>query len=173
MIDVFKKKENIKNVFITYIPATIISCIYPIYLYLKTGKLFSFVEVEYTYWGRIKTNLFRIWYDAIIHLIHDFDILYLLEYIIIAFLIGYLIYLIMKNIKNKNYYDLYTYMIFTILIICSSIRNNGESFASFYRYLFGCFPIYFILPKSKYTTVLINDFSFLVAIFFLQNIYFY
>lgn len=173
MIRVFKKKENIKNVFITYIPATIISCIYPIYLYFRTKRLFAFVDVEYTYWGRIHTNIFRILYDATYGLIHDMHPIYLLNYIITFFLIGYVIYLIIKGRKNKKQYDIYLYMIFTILIMCSSIRANGDAVTSFYRYIFGCFPIYFMLPRNRYVAMCLCYFTAFISTFFLLNMYFY
>lgn len=173
MIRVFKKKENIKNVFITYIPATIISCIYPIYLYFRTKRLFAFVDVEYTYWGRMHTNVFRILYDATKLLIQDMKPIYLLNYIITLLLIGYAVYLLIKGRKNKNYYDMYLYMIFTILIMCSSIRQNGDVFASFYRYIFGCFPLYFMLPRNKYVVMFLCYFTAFISSFFLLNVYFY
>jgi len=63
-IDWFKKKEKFKNILLTYIPATIISCLYPIYLYTRTGDLLYFMTVQYTHWGRISTNVFTIFFDV-------------------------------------------------------------------------------------------------------------
>ncbi len=37
-INFIKKKEKFKNILITFIPATIISCLYPLYLYVQTGN---------------------------------------------------------------------------------------------------------------------------------------
>ena len=53
-----------KNILITYIPATIISCIYPIYLYFKTGNPLYFVDVQFEYWGKIATNIFTVFFKA-------------------------------------------------------------------------------------------------------------
>lgn len=172
-IDWLKKKEKFKNIIITFIPASIISCLYPIYLYIKTNNIFYFINVQFDYWGRIKTNIFTILFDSIKLLFKNPHILYIFNFILTFALIGLVVYFIVKNIKNKNYYDIYLYMILTIITICSSIRGTADATTSFYRYLYGCFPIYFILPQKKEcitTHILLSTF---ISIIFLLGIYFF
>lgn len=172
-IDFIKKREKFKNILITFIPASIISLLYPIFLYVKTGDFLYFSSVQFLHWNRVSTNIFMIVYDAIKALINDFRAFYLINTILTILLFGYVIYLVIENRKEKKYYDMFLYLIFSILIICSTIRANGDAMASFYRYLYGCFPIYFLLPKNEKIIVLNIFLTAFITSVFLMGYYFY
>ena len=172
-IDVIKKKERFSNILITYIPATIISCLYPIYLYMETGDLLYFTEVQFLYWNRVSTNIFMILIDSFRYLNMNFNFLYGLNYVLTAGLVIYIIYVIIKNWCDKKYYEIYLYMIFSLIAICSTIRHTGDAVTSYYRYIFGCFPIYFmILPKQKNLFVILF-LTIFITMGFLMGVYFY
>lgn len=173
LIDAIRGKEKIKNIIMSYVPATIISCIYPIYLYIKTGDLLYFATVQFEFWNRKITSCFTIVFDSIKLLLNDFNILYCFNFVLTFIIISVTIYLIIKNRKNKNYYDMYLYMLLTIIAICSSIRDVSDATTSFYRYLYGCFPIYFIMPHTKLSKYLHNIFFILITVTFLMGIYFF
>ena len=172
-IDFIKKREKFRNILITYIPATIISCLYPIYLYIRTGDLLYFMTVQYEYWWRVSTNIFTILFDAFKYTFNGPSVANVLDCFFVFGLIFYIFYYIFKHRKEKKYYEIYLYIIFSIIAICSTIRNNGFAVASFYRYLFGCFPIYFMFKKNYITYSLMLLYSFFVTILFLLGIYFF
>ena len=173
IINCYKHEEKIKNVFITYIPATIISCLYPIYLYTKTNNFFYFIQVQYQYWFKVPTNIFRIFFDVTYRIINDIDPYYVIEYLITFFLMGFILYKIIKDRKNKSFQDLYLYILLTIISISSCIRDNGQALTSFYRFIFGCFPIYYMIKFTRKNIILIITFTIMVAAAFLLNIYFF
>lgn len=174
VIDLFKKKEKFKNILITYIPATIISCLYPIYLYVKTGDFLYFLNVQYTHWGRVNTNIFTIMFDAFKYIFTDgSNFILILEYFIVFGLIIYVFWFIIRHRKEKKYYEIFLYMILSLISICSTIRGNIHALASFYRYIFGCFPIYFMFKKHELSFLLISLLTFFVSIFFLLGVYFF
>ena len=130
LISVFKKKEKFKNIIITYVPATIISCLYPIYLYTKTGNLFYFVDVQFEFWLRKKTTIVTIFFDSLKALLKNPNILFVINFGLTFAIIGLIIYLIWKNRKNNTYYDLILYTTLTIISICSTIRTTADATTS-------------------------------------------
>ena len=172
IIDWIKKRIKLKDIIITYIPATIISCAYPIYLYITTGNPFKFVEVQ-KYWLKTSSNIFRILYDVIVYTINDFGYLWTINSILTIIIIFYIIRYIIKNRKEKSYYSLYIYMIMTIIMICFTIKGNGDPLTSYYRYIFASFPIYFMLKDDIKTYMILGAFTILVSNFFLINAYFF
>lgn len=173
IIDWVKKKEKFKNILITYIPATIISCIYPIYLYIKMGDFLYFMNVQYIYWNRINTSIFTILFDVTKMLFNNPSLMFIIDYFITFGLIFYIFYYIFKHRRDKKYYELFLYIIFSLVAICSSIRSNEQALASFYRYIFGCFPIYFMVKKNFFTFELMMILSVFITIFFLVGYHFY
>ena len=172
-INFIKKKEKFKNILICYIPATIISCLYPIYLYIKTGDFLYFMTVQYEFWWRISTNIFTILFDVFKLTFKLPVFMHIVDYFIVFGLFFYIFYYIFKHRKEKKYYEIFLYIIFSIIAICSTIRDNGYAIASFYRYLFGCFPIYFMIKKNYITLSLMLVYSFFVTILFLLGVYFF
>ncbi len=172
IIDLFKKKIKIKNIIITYIPATIISCLYPAYLYFKTGNSLKFVEVQ-SYWLKEKTNIFRILYDVVIKTIQDPQMIFIINSILTIVIVTFFIKYIVNHHKEKNYYDIYLYFIMTLIIICTSIKGNGDPLTSYYRYIFACFPVYYMIKDKFINYALLAVFSINVCSFFLFNTYFF
>ena len=172
-INFVKKNEKFRNILICYIPATIISCLYPIYLYTKTGDLFYFITVQYEQWGRIKTNIFTIIFDVFKLVFNRPTFIYVFDYIIVFGLIIYVFYFIFKYRNEKKYYEIFVYIVFSVIAICSTIRSNSQAIASFYRYLFACFPIYFMFKKNYINLILIFGYSLFITILFLLGVYFY
>ena len=172
-IKFIKKNEKFRNIIITYIPATIISCLYPIYLYIETGDFLYFITVQYEYWWRVSTNIFMILYDAFKYTISNPSFVNVIDYVIVFGLILYIFYYIFKHRREKKYFEIFLYLIFSIIAICSTIRNNGLAIASFYRYLFSCFPIYFIFKKNYKNFYLMISYTTFITIVFLMGVYFF
>lgn len=176
-----KKKIKFKDILIMYIPATIISLIYPIYLQVKFNNWHIFVDSQYTYWDRISGNIFSIISDDINFMITStnfFDKFY----IIVNFIfLGLMIYFIYKDIRsNKKFTINSIYMILSILAIYSSARSGYNiPSTSFYRYFLGCYPIYLIgsskdISKNVYNTIfgLFYIFFIICCILFISNNFF-
>lgn len=172
-IDFIKKREKFKNVLITYIPATIISCLYPIFLYIKTGNPLYFVDVQFEFWGKISTNIFTIVYDVGKFLYKKFYFLGFLDCLLVLGLFIFIISYIVKNRKDKNWWVLFTYVVFTLLAITSTIKKGSSAVASYYRYIFCCFPLYFMIKEKNINTLLLIAVTGFVSFMFLLGIHFY
>lgn len=172
MIKVFKKQEKFKNVIITYIPATIISCLYPIYLYFDTGNPLYFIDAQ-SYWLKVPTNIFMVFFDAIKYMDFKYSLFFDFNYLLTLCIFIYVYYLMIKNRKEKKYYDIFLYLIFSLISICSIIKAFYDPLASYYRYVFGCFPIYFILERNRCVFYMLLILSIIVATLFLSGTYFF
>lgn len=163
-----QKEVKIFDILKAYIPATLISLFYPIYLWIKTGNLFLFVEVQYTYWDAIKGNIFTIFFkDIQSFLTQDTYGKYLicLTYITLTLLIIALF--------QKIEWELILYSIFTILIVFSTgkqlyMEASFPPSTSYFRYFLACFPIY-LLPKKKYIWIIFIILHILIACNFILS----
>lgn len=147
-----KNKEfNLKN-FISickiYIPATLISIIYPIYLFIKMKNPLYFVEVQYIHWHRAKSNFFLAIYKELELMLNGKTTPVL--NVINMYLLIFSIYLLIKTIiyfcknKKEGYVSMIIYLILTFFFTFTTMRNDGRIFptCSMYRYFLGLFPIY-------------------------------
>ena len=152
-IKFFQKKMSITPIFKMYIPATLISLIYPVYLQLNFGNWKSFMDVQFTYWGRMSSNV-------ITAIIADVEYLFtnaaalqkaqvIYQFILLALMITLIIFSIKKVWKTKNEIHAISiiYLILTIFSIYSTVRRPELSIpsASFYRYFYACSSVY-LLP---------------------------
>lgn len=145
IIDLLKKKDThiIPNIIKMYIPATLISLLYPVFLYFKVGNWHYFVDVQYIFWGRIKTNLFESILRDVSN-ISDLHILFFYTYVSLIICV----YIVFMAIKNKENLVLIVYLLLTIITIFSTSREiDSLSSASFYRYIFGCGSVYLLLNQ--------------------------
>lgn len=174
-IKFIKKQEKFTNILKMYIPATIISCIYPVYLQIKTGNWKIFVDVQYDYWQKMHCNIFTIFKN--ISLITKSpkitQPLFYIDFILTMLLILITIILMIKNIKNKDYWEIIMFMAITIITITSTCKSAGNPVVSYYRYLFGTFPLILLLPQNKILLGFFKFISLFIAYFFLVGIYFY
>lgn len=176
-----KKKINLKDIIIMYVPATIISLVYPVYLQIKFNNWHIFIDSQYTYWNRISGNIFSIISKDINFMITSanfFDKFYIIVNFIFLILMIYFIY---KDIRsNKKLTINSIYMILSILAIYSSARASYNiPSVSFYRYFLGCCSVYLIgaskdISKDVYDTILELFFGFFIlcCVFFVSNIFF-
>ncbi len=147
-VKLYRKEIVFLDICKTYIPATLLSLIYPLYLWIKTGNPFLFVEVQYTHWDAIKGNIFSIFMkDIQSFIVQDTYGKYLicLTYITLILLIIALF--------QKMEWELILYSIFTILIVFSTgkqlyMEASFPPSTSYFRYFLSCFPMY-LIPKKK------------------------
>ena len=172
VIDWIKKKIKFKNIITTFIPATIISCTYPIYLYYITGNPFKFIEVQ-QYWLKKSSNIIRLLYDVLIQTINDYKLIWAINSILTILLLYYLIRYIIKNRREKKYSNFFIYTLLTIFMLSFTIKGNGDPLTSYYRYIFACFPIYFMFKDEFKYYMIIGSASILISNFFLLNLYFF
>lgn len=172
IINIFKKKEKIINLFITYIPATIISCIYPIYLYFKKGNFLYFINAQ-SYWDKISSNIFTVFIEAFKLIEWHSRYICILNYFFTLILFIYIIYIVIKNRKETKYYEIFLYMILTLVAISFSIKGNYDALASYYRYIFGCFSIYFMISRKNSFIITMCYITVTITTLFLTGCYFY
>lgn len=172
-IDFIKKREKFKNILITYIPATIISCLYPAFLYFKMGNPLYFVDVQFEYWAKISTNIFMVFIDAGRIIFNEFYLINLLDYILVLGLFIFVFIYIIKHRKDKDYWELFMYFVLTLVAISSTIKKDPATIASYYRYIFCCFPLYFMIKQNDFNTILIMAISGFVSVLFLLGVHFF
>lgn len=182
--DLIKNNDKIniiKHILSVYIPATIISCLYPIYLQIKLGNWKYFLDVQMECWSREAGNLFKvITYD--INLFQTTNSSVVTSTIFLTYLsLAMAIYLMIHSIKTEKFkkLDLILITLLGLISIFSTYRNNGidAGTCSFFRYIWGLFPMYlFINDKtSKAVIVSISIIYILVlsvvSTYFLSNIF--
>lgn len=171
----FKHKEKIKNILLTYIIATPICFIYPLYLYLIGKSPDIFLTIQYSYWRHEKVAPWMVLIDDIKFWItkgfigDNFEgILILLNHIVIICCF----YFAIKNLKTKKISRLMSIsLICFILMVMSNIMVGLPSF-SYYRNILSC-PLCYILfdvKSDKIASILICSsfiLSYLIMIFIL------
>ena len=165
-------KKWIKNIVIAYVPATAISLIYPIFLQIRFGNWKLFMDCQYGYWLRIKSDIFKtIWValqvvftdtykyggemDAIV-LFKINEAFSLLLMALLMFLIVREI-LIMKRAGKISIPSVVAviYSVLFIIALCMTIRDpeyNAPT-ACYYRYYASLFTLYLGLGRFKEKTV--------------------
>lgn len=176
-----EKKERFKYIVITYIPATIISCLYPIYLQFLTGNWRCFIDVQYQLWGRDKGNIIKVLLFDIFRLSEttriEVFIMIILTYISLILAIGFILCSLLNEKGRKL--DLILITIISILVIFSTYRNVEISAGStsFFRYIYGLMPMYLLLDDNLSETLVsvilgLNTFIFAIVTFmFLGNMF--
>lgn len=148
-----EKKAKFKYIIITYIPATIISCLYPIYLQYMTGSWRYFIDVQYEHWGRVKGNIIKALAFDINRLMESTNleviIMILLTFISLFVAIMLIVLSITKNKFEKL--DLILILAISILTMFSTYRDIGISAGttSFFRYIYGLIPMYLLIDNES------------------------
>lgn len=146
------KKHKFKYILITYIPATIISCLYPIYLQLKVGSWRYFIDVQYEYWGRVKGNFFEVIAFDIRRLLEttNFEVFCMIVLTFISLIVVLILITsdLMKN-KLKNL-DLILILLVSLITMFSTYRDIGISAGStsFFRYIYALVPMYLLIDDK-------------------------
>lgn len=151
LYEFIKGKVKLKDILIMYIPATIISLMYPVYLQVVFNNWHLFVDSQHVYWDRVSSNIFSVIIMDIKYIINNLYFGNFLYFIVNYMFLGLMIYFIYKDIvKNKKLTINSIYMILSILAIFSSCRDGYNiPSTSFYRYFLGCYPIYLISSEEN------------------------
>ena len=152
-IKFFKKEISLKPIFQMYIPATLISLIYPVFLQIEYGNWKLFMDIQFKAWARISSNLISTIMADITFLSLDFPMLQkmqvIYQFILLGLMIALLICSILKIRKTKDEVTAIAilYLILSIFSIYSTCRIPEIAIpsASFYRYFYGCISVY-LLP---------------------------
>lgn len=175
-----KGKIKFKDILIMYIPATIISLIYPIYLQIVFNNWHIFVDSQYLYWNRISSNIFLVILMDIKYIISDFNFANFIYFVINYMFLSLMIYFVYKDVmKSKKLTINSMYMILSILAIFSSCRDGYYNIpsTSFYRYFLGCYPIYLVDSdiSNKFYNIILYVFLmlfFMCCMLFVANVFF-
>lgn len=169
----YKKECKFLDIIKMYIPATIISCFYPFYLFIKTSNWKIFVDVQYLNWDAEQSNIFRTIKNDIISFIYQDTygkyLIFLTYFTLILLLIVFIKY---KNIDKELI--LYTFLTIVITFSTCKILYLEASFppsTSYFRYFLSCFPLYIALSKykQKYIRLIFVIFQILISCNFIIN----
>ena len=187
-----RKETKFTDILLAYVPATIISVLYPIYLQVKFGNWKIFVDCQYDNWIKVHSNLFKTYYLSLKTIFtneYEFDIytmpLFKANEIITILITGFLIFLCIKEFKRIKKCD--TGSIVSVLIVIMSIvifastimdPTHHAPTRSYYRYFLGMFPAFTLLhdlnPKLINALVIISVFfGVLISAIFFRGTYFY
>ncbi len=158
----YRRQLGIKDIIKTFIPATLLSCMYPVYLQLAFGNWKLFMDCQYEYWERIKTNPveeFVIQLQLIFYGGTDLHLVYRVNEIVTLIVVGIILYEAFCCVKaclrrEYNAADamvMLGYMVFAMYAINTSIRKPFEHAptTSFYRYYYSLFPVYLFTDFLK------------------------
>lgn len=159
VIEIIKYKDNRKTNFINllkmYIPATIISCLYPLYLYIKTGNWKYFADVQFSHWSRVPSTPLSMFKEDIYLILNGeigtqfTGILNMFLLVIVLFALSLMCF---NVLKNKEFYKLDLLLIILFIILASTISmrydGNAPASCSLYRYIYSAFPLYLLGNKD-------------------------
>ena len=189
-IDWKNKKTTFKDICTAYVPATLISLIFPVFLQIRYGNWKYFMDVQKPYWSKVSSNFFKTLliefkvlftdyykYDGM-----DFTFLNKLNEIYTLGITAVFIYLIVCEIRKRKNADIVSaaVLVLTLLIITTTIRNPlyDAPTVSFFRYYLVMFPAYTLLRDKKEKTVLVITaasvfLSVFAAYFFAKGVFFF
>ena len=187
-----RKETKFTDIILAYVPATLISVIYPVYLQVKFGNWKIFVDCQYENWLKIHSNFFKtcfISFKMIFTNAYDYDIytlvLFRINEVITILMTIFLICLCVKEFKKLKKLDAVSVvsvlvMLLSVVIFATTIMDpeyNAPT-RSFYRYYCGMFPAFTLLydlnPKVINALVIISAFAgcVMAAVFF-RGTFFY
>ena len=188
----FRKETKFLDIILAYVPATLISLLFPVYLQVKFGNWKLFVDCQYSIWLKVRSNLINTYIEGFKMIFtgtYEFDIytltLFRINEIITILISFFFIFLCIKEFKKLKKLDAVSVvsaliLIMSVIIFSSTIHDpkTGAPTTSFYRYYMGMFPAFTMLYdlKPKFMTVLaiISVFTnFLISIVFFKAVYFY
>lgn len=149
------KKQLVKNAIKIYIPATLLSLSYPIYLFIYTGSWKTFIDVQYLVWHRIPSTFFEMTIvdiSTISNTIGVVKIVNTLNFIILWVLIIFIACSLIRELIKKRLLklDLILFLVGTFICATSTMRNDGIAPAScsVYRYLYSLFPLFLLIDDD-------------------------
>ncbi len=187
-----RKETKFTDIILAYVPATLISVIYPVYLQVKFGNWKIFVDCQYENWLKIHSNFFKtcfISFKMIFTNAYDYDIytlvIFRINEVITILMTAFLIYLCVKEFKKLKKLDVISVVsvlvtLLSVVIFATTIMDpeyNAPT-RSFYRYYCGMFPAFTLLydlnPKVINALVIISAFAgcVMAAVFF-RGTFFY
>lgn len=181
--DFIKHKEKFINGVITYSIATILSLLYPIYLFITGVGAFKFLDVQYTEWYKVKCFPFQVFVEDIKFLSTTSQdgyrlfanvLIFVINWFVIFLFLSFIIRAIVK--KDKNIWIVIACIMFMLVVLGNMQINicNLPSF-SFYRYFLSNILFLFLIDVKNKTirNIIIIAFgylSFIIAIFTLLKL---
>ena len=190
----FKKKTKILDIIVAYVPATVLSLVYPVYLQLEFNNWKLFVDIQYDIWNRSSSNLFMTMFVSLKMIFTDeyagnFDIksltLFRVNEVLTILITVLFICLCIKEIKKFR--NMTETSVVAVLIAAASVYiytsaigdpNVNAPTGSCFRYYLAMFPVFTLLydlhPRLIDALVIVFVFASLaVSGIFYKNVFFY
>ncbi len=155
------RKRTLTDIIMCYVPASVISLIYPVFLQIRFGNWKIFMDAQYTYWIRIPSNIVRTVFISLKVIFTDeygFDgmpdtiILFKInEALSLLFMILVIVLIIREIIRMRRIGKIsvpsivcIVYSILFMIALGMTIRDPALDCPtdSFYRYYVSLFPLY-------------------------------
>ena len=164
-IDIIKENNTVEYFLKTFIVATPIMLIYPLYCFFTTGDIFYFNTSQFEHWHRIPSNIFDIYitdikgyifrintdYDRILR--HSLNLIPLLLLTYFIFVFSKSLILNIKNINLEDFILVWGYILFCLIILTGNKKDLLQhACQSIWRTCFSLAPIY-LIPKNKLSVI--------------------
>lgn len=190
----YRKEIKFKTIVITYIPATLISILYPAYLQIKFGNWKMFMDVQFSDWLRVPSNIFNTVYQSILvisgHYTYDaastpyYKLNECITLVLLALMLTLIVREALPMIREKRLIaDRLVTLLFSLAFlfaITASIKNPAldTPTASYPRFYMATFPFYTMLRNFKTKTIQLISIgilllSLLTTSLFAMDIFFY
>lgn len=188
----FRKENKFLDIILAYVPATLISVLYPIYLQIHFGNWKIFVDCQFSNWLKVRSNVINTYltsFKMIFTDTYEFDIytltLFRINELLTLFISLFFIFLCIKEFKKLKKPDAVSVvsvliLLMSIVIFSSTIHdpNTSAPTRSFYRYYMGMFPAFTMLydlnPKFITVLAIVSALSsFVISVVFFKASYFY
>lgn len=197
-LDMIKKKTRFVDIVTAYIPATLLSISFPVYLQYAFGRWDAFVDTQFTNYIRVRSNFFYTLYWNLRYVFTnefpydgtDAMVLYKVNEFISLLLMCFVILLVIREIlpmiKNKRIESdsvvLVLFCVFYIISLTSTIRDPMLDCPtySFYRYYLAMFSIFVMLGKTPFKKEITRIFIYVIimisiptTVYFSRNVFFF
>lgn len=192
----FRHNIKLSRIIITYVPATILALVYPVYLQFAFGNWKLFMDSQFTDWYRESSNIFKTYFVSLKMLFTNSytfrpDGYILVERInealstilltvLLIFVVRCIIRMIQARSINVEELVMAIYVLLSAIAINGTIRNPNLDAPtdSFYRYYYTMFPLYLMLRRCKPVTTKVAlgftvSVSFLISFVYCINVFFY
>ena len=182
VFDFLRKETKFFYIIKTYVVASLIMLLYPIYCFLQTGNLFFFSKVQYLEWNRVPSNLVDIlltdmeWLTKEINE-NTWSVLMLIP---LCLYLYYIVYGFVNILRKNNHFTLSNKLFiagslvvcFYVMTSCKIDWDGGLASTSQWRALASLAPMYFF-PVSKMhlkiSSVIFTIFSLIIIFCFCSN----
>lgn len=147
------EKDDKGRIMKTMLPATILGSIYPLYCFIKSGDMFSFVKYQ-AVWNSTTSYPMAAYFKDLARLLHgDMTGAIAAAISIIAITLGIMALWSMVSARENPALIVYTALSMLLFVCLYKDTEQMNATTSVFRYVYGMFPIYMYLARLNNVTL--------------------